>query len=98
MHYFFLGGWFRLYYAYVDLNRDCDYVADSLFYKRKVPVHFTNELRRDGDEYRVIICRIPRKFRKLFEEALEELKTKMCLLGHNDYEEYCKNLKAELKE
>ena len=95
-NFLFFGGLFRLGYAYVDLNRDKDYAADSLFYKRKIPVRFQDEMARDGDPYRIIFCRIPRKFRKLFEEALEELKTKMSLLGHNDYEDYCRNLMKEI--
>ena len=95
-NYLFLGGLFKLAYAYIDINVDSDYIADSLFYKRHIPVRFKDEMAREGDNYRIIFCRIPRKYRAAFEEALEEIKTKMILLGHNDYEEYCKNLFAEM--
>ena len=98
MNYHSFDGLFFRNYMYVDLNVDSGYAADSLFYKRKIPVKFKDEMVREGDKYRVIFCRIPKKFRQAFEEAMEELKTKMCLLGYNDYEEYCESLMKELEE
>lgn len=98
MNYLFLGGFLKLGYAYIDLNVDSDYVADSLFYKRQIPVYFKDEMVRAGDKYRIIFCKISRRYRKQFEEALEELKSKMALLGHLDYEEYCNNFMKELLE
>ena len=98
MNYISMGGKFSQRYLYVDLNVNSGYAADSLFYKRKIPVKFKDEMFREGDKYRVIFCSIPKKFRRAFEEALEELKTKMCLLGHNDYEDYCESLMKELDE
>jgi hypothetical protein len=97
MNYLFFGGRFKLRYAYVDLNVDHDYIGDSLFYKKNIPVKFGNEYIREGDKYRVITCKIPRKYKDAFEDALKELETKMCLFGYNDYEEYCKNLMKELE-
>jgi len=96
-NYLFFGGLFRLKYAYIDLNTDRDYVADSLFYKRNIHVRFIDEMVRDGDKYRIIFCKIQKKYKKAFEEALEEIRTKMSLLGHNDYDEYCDRLMAELE-
>ena len=92
------GGLLSKGYLYVDLNVNSGYVADSLFYKRKIPVTFKDEMVKEGDKYRVIFCKIPKKFCRAFEEALEELKTKMYLLGYNDYEDYSENLIRELKE
>ena len=96
MNYLFFGGKFKLKYAYVDLNVDSDYVADSLFYKREIPVSFKDEMVRDGDKYRIIFCKIPRKYKESFEEALKEIYTKMDLLGHTDYKEYCSKLMKEM--
>ncbi len=96
MNYYSFGGLVGLRYAYVDLNVNENYVADSLFLKRSIPVKFKNEMVREGDKYRVIFCTINKKHQKAFEEALEELKTKMLLLGHTDYEEYCEKLKRDL--
>lgn len=97
-HYLCLGGRFNIRYLYFDLNVDEDYVADSLFYKRDIPVKFKTELAKDGDKYRAIFCKVKRKYSKDFEEALQELKNKMALLGHLDYEEYCLNVINQLFE
>ena len=53
---------------------------------------------RDGDKYRAIFCRIRKKDKAAFEEALEEIRTKMSLLGHNDYDGYCVKTLAEIDE
>lgn len=95
-HFLYLGNRLKSHYMYVDLNVDDNYVADSLFYKRKIPVWFSDELARPGDKYRVIFCKIRKKDRQAFEEALCELTTKMELLGHLDYVEYCNNIMKEL--
>jgi hypothetical protein len=97
MNYIPLGGTLSLRYAYVDLNTDQNYVADSLLYRHRIPVRFKGEFIRDTDNYRVILCRIPRKYRSAFEKAMEELKAKMNLLGHTDYEDYCEVLMKELE-
>lgn len=97
MNYISLGGLLFQRYAYVDLNLDENYVADSLLYRHRIPVRFKGEFIRDKDNYRVILCRIPRKYRSTFEKAMEELKTKMNLLGHTDYEDYCETLMTELE-
>ena len=95
-HYVYFGGLLNLKYMYMDLNVDQDYVADSLFCKRGIHVKFGEEMCRDGDKYRAVFCRIRKKDRQAFEEALEEIPVKMSLLGHNDYEDYCRKLMDEL--
>ena len=92
MTYINLGGLFYAHYMYIDLNVDEDFVADSLFYKRNIPVKFGEEMSKDDDKYRVIFCKVRKKYRKAFEEALREIPNKMNLLGHTDYEEYCTKL------
>lgn len=97
-NYICFDGLFFLSYMYFDLNTDSSYVADSLFYRRKIPVKYKDEMVRDGDKYRAVFCRIRRKYRDAFEEALGELSTKMSLLGHNDYDEYCGKTIAEISK
>ena len=97
MNYIPVGGLLFQRYAYVDLNVDENYVADSLFYRHRIPVRFTGEMVRDRDKYRIIICAVRKKHRLAFEKAMEELKTKMNLLGHTDYEDYCETLMKELE-
>ena len=95
-NYVFCGGILKYNYAYIDLNVDKDYIADSLFYKNKIHVSFKNEYSRDGDKYRIIFCKIRKKDKEKFETALEEIKNKMNLFGHTDYEEWCDKFMKEL--
>ena len=92
MNYWFLGGRWLLKYAYVDMKLERNYVADSLFYRRRILVHFEEEMVREGDKYRIIFVRIRRKYKQEFEKALGEIENKMSLLGHNDYGAYCEML------
>ena len=70
MNYLYLGKGLRyLQYAYVDLFQDSGYLADSLFYRHKVPVKYGPEMLKDGEKYRVIFCRIKRKYKAEFEKA-----------------------------
>jgi len=92
MNYIDLGGFFYNNYAYIDLNTTENYAVDSLFYKRQIPVKFGEEWSKDGDKYKFIFCKVRKKYKKDMEEAFEELKTKMLLIGNNDYEEYCNNI------
>ena len=94
-NYICFGGRFRVRYAYVDTH---NYIADSLFYKREIPVKFMDEYVKDGEDYRIIFCSIKRRYNEQFKKALEELKSKMLLCGHNDYEEYCNKLMEQMHE
>jgi hypothetical protein len=97
MRYFIrLGGWLYAHYAYIDINTDENYVADSLFFRKEIPVKFKGEMARDEDKYRVIFCKVKRKYKDKFEEALNEIPHKMNLLGYTDYEAYCSTLFDEL--
>ena len=98
MNYLSFGGLLFLRYAYVDLNVNSGYVADSLFYKRKIPVWVLDEAAKGGEKYRIIRCRILRKDKRQFEAALAEIPTKMSLLGHNDYDDYCDQLTKRINK
>ena len=84
---------FSAMYTYLDVE---EYVADSLFYKREIPVKFITEFVKDGEKYRFIICKVRRKYIPDFEKAMEELKVKMALVGHTDYEQSCKRIMGEM--
>ena len=86
--YLCFGGLFRLRYLYIDIDTNTNYVADSLFYQRKIPVKFLDEWARKDDKYRIVFCSIKKKYQKQFEEALDQIENKMLLLGYNDYGEY----------
>lgn len=80
--------WTKYYYA------DCkDYLADSLFYKRKIPIRFFGEYQHPDKKYIVIVCKVRNKYQKDVEDALKELFGKMELLGWNDYGDFCNEMK-----
>lgn len=76
-------------YAYIDHS---SYLADKLFAERKIRMKYKKEYKRDGSQYRIIMCRVLKKDTGKFEEALEKLKNKMLLLGHTDYEDVCQEV------
>ena len=75
------------YYAYMDTDA---YLADQLFIKHQVRVHFREEYARDGFPYRVIFCHVRKRDQERFLAALNELPGKMMLLGHTDYLDACR--------
>ena len=66
------------YYAYMDTDA---YLADQLFIKHQVRVHFREEYVRDGSPYRVIFCHVRKRDQERFLTALNELPGKMMLLA-----------------
>ena len=95
MNYICFNGLFSLHYAYIDSH---NYLADSLFNKRDIPVKFGDEMVRQGDKYRIIFCKVKKKYKEQFEKAMQELTNKMLLCGYTDYEEFCKKFKEEVYE
>lgn len=105
MNYLFLGGILKFKYMFVDINTTGDYLIDSLCNKRKLKVKFGKEAavtfkdepEYNKDKYRLVLCKIKKKDQKQFEEALDELKTKMLIFGYTDYEDYCDCLARHLR-
>ena len=94
MNYLCFGGWFWLHYAYFDSN---SYLADSLLCKHEVPVRFGDEYERSDSKYRIIFCKVRKKYKNRFERAMLELNNKMLICGYNDYEEFCKKIGDAMK-
>ena len=80
------------HYAFLDTAA---YLADQLFIKHQVQVHFQAEYERDDSPYHVIFCRVRKSNRARFLSALEDLPAKMLLLGYTDYLETCHALWGE---
>lgn len=97
VNYIKLQSWrpFTCQYMFIDTE---EYLADKLFIKYRVPVHFGNEFVNEKSRYRVIVCRIRKHHEKYFKEALAALPDKMSLMGYTDYPEYCKELFDSLKK
>ncbi len=83
---------FYSYFAFLDTDA---YLADQLFIKHQVRVHFCEEYVRGDSPYRVIFCHVRKRDRARFQAALEELPKKMMLLGHTDYLDVCGALWSE---
>lgn len=67
-----------------------DYLADGLFIRHKVTVHFGKEFgKRENPTYRFILCKVRKRDETRFLAALQELPAKMLLCGHTDYPEAC---------
>ncbi len=88
MNYIELGGRFRLRYAYIDTD---DHRADSLFRRYNIRVKIDSEYSKDKEIYRVILCRIRRRQKAVFEKAMNELVRNMHLYGHADYTGFCED-------
>lgn len=85
----------KKYFAFVDTG---GYLADQLFVKHKVRVDYGQEYAMPDCPYRVIMCRIAKKEAPGFVQALIELENKMILFGHEDYPEFCEDLKGKIAE
>lgn len=68
------------------------YLADSLFSQKKIRLRFKEEFTREDSPYRMIVCRVHKRDVGKFEEAMEQLKDKMLLLGYKDYGETCRRI------
>lgn len=75
-----------------------DYLADGLFIKHQVKVHFGHEYVHPDSPYRAILCYVRRRDEAKFLSAIEELPNKMLLCGHTDYLDVCQAMWQEIQE
>lgn len=73
-------------YMYVDCK---NYLADNLFIKNKITVNFEGDFTKDDSDYIFVYCKVKKKDYDKFIETLGELKNKMLIMGHSDYESFC---------
>lgn len=83
------------FFCFIDTK---EYLADVLFVKNQVKVHFQKEAHKSDTEYVVIICKVKKRDINMFKKSLEELKQKMVLMGHLDYECFCKDFYQSIEE
>ena len=86
---------FKVKYAYMDTQ---PYLADQIFINHKIKVKFGTEFENKDAKYVLILCKVKKKDEKEFKKALDELKTKVLLFEHKDYEEHCEKIFGILKE
>jgi len=78
-----LSGW--EHYVFLDTE---DILAESLMNRHMVRRKIEGILRMDNEEYRMISVRIWKKDELRFLQSMEELKGKMLLFGHPDYDSH----------
>lgn len=83
------------HFAFIDVPA---YLADQLFIKHQVTVHFGEELHHPEANYIIIFCKVRKKDTDRFLAALEELPDKMLICGHLDYEEYCNDIIGRIEK
>lgn len=77
------GAWER--YLYLDTD---EFLARSLIRRHMIRVKVENILVREKEKYRLVELKVLKKDEPLFLRAMEELKGKMLLFGHLDYESH----------
>lgn len=77
----------RMGFVYVD---SASHIADRIFINRQIPVKFTKDFVKDTCPYIYVFCKIRKKNRSAFLEAMVDLERKMLLTGHDDYSDYCR--------
>ena len=80
---------FSVPYAYVDA---APLLAISLFQKKQIRPRFKHVLGKEDSPYKIVFCKVRKRDVAKFEEAMEELKNKMLLLGYRDYGQACSDV------
>ena len=78
-----LGNWVR--YLFLDTE---DFLVKSLIIRHMIHVKTECVLSRKDEEYQFVLMKVQKKDEQLFLRAMEELKGKMLLFGHRDYESH----------
>jgi hypothetical protein len=74
-------------FVYLDTEED---LAFSIFREHQITINVTDQFQHPEFEYLINICKVPKKYHKVFDECMSELEKKMLICGHTDYEKFCK--------
>lgn len=83
------------YFCYFDTR---DYAADNLFAKNNVSVKYEKEACRPDSDFIIVFCKVKKYEVGSFLNSLFELNNKMLLLGHSEYQNFCKNIYETIME
>ena len=75
------GAWEN--YVYLDTE---DFLAKSLLVRQMIRAKVEHVMGRDNEKYKLVALKVLKKDEPLFRRAMEELKGKMLLFDHKDYE------------
>ena len=85
----------HLLYAFIDVP---EALVTSVLMKHKVRAKFVHLMTREDTDYVLVQMKIHRSDRQKFLDAMEDLKTKMLICGHADYETCAGELIRELED
>lgn len=85
----------HLLYAFLDVP---EALATSVLLKHDVRAKFVHLMTREDTDYVLVQMKIHRNDRQKFLDAMEDLKTKMLICGHADYEACAGELIRELED
>ena len=85
----------HLLYAFLDVP---EALATSVLLKNNVRAKFVHLMTREDTDYVLVQMKIHRNDRQKFLDAMEDLKTKMLICGHADYEACAGELIRELED
>lgn len=85
----------HLLYAFLDVP---EALATSVLLKHDVRAKFVHLMTREDTDYVLVQMKIHRNDRQKFLDAMEDLKTKMLICGHADYEACAGKLIRELED
>ncbi len=88
-----LSGW--EHYVYLDTD---ELLAESLMNRHMVRREIEGILGMDNEEYRLVSIRVWKKDELRFLQSMEELKGKMLLFGHMDYDSHGGELVERTRE
>ena len=86
---------FKSIYVFIDTSREFE--SKAIFDKKGIPVKIVEYFIRPDSRYSVVICKVPKKYKNEFAECMEELESKLLILGYHDYEEFCNKFFNELE-
>ena len=78
----------RMGFVHVDTSA---HLADRIFINHEIRVKFDRDFVRDSCPYIYVFCRIRKRDRAVFLEAMADLERKVLLTGHMDYRDFCHN-------
>ena len=84
-----------LLYAYLDVE---DNLAAGVLAKHGVRAKLLHTLIRENEEYILVQVKVRREDRQAFLDAMGDLKNKMLIFGHRDYESHGGELIRELED
>lgn len=88
---------FSLLYQHICFVDSAEHLADGVFAHNQITVRFGAEAVREDSEYRFIFCKIHKRDKTIFLKSMEELKQKMFIMSHADYEDFCIDMFRKLQ-